>query len=197
MSELIDAFSLDGVTKAPAMFSYDKLDSINKYYISLLPKEVLSDNILNNITDNVSKFISNTTPDIADKIIHTIIKERIHKWSDVPKICNTDLSWLIEITNLDTSKIIWKKSSPDKTIKHLSNIIDILQDIPENTWTEESIKEAVWPYAESEGRGDVLWPTRYSLTGSERSPDPFTVAYILGKSQTISRLTIAKDLLID
>ena len=38
------------------------------------------------------------------------------------------------------------------------------------------------------GRGAVLWPLRYSLSGAERSPDPFTLISILGKEVAISRL---------
>ena len=44
------------------------------------------------------------------------------------------------------------------------------------------------PYADENGRGDVLWAMRVVLTGKAKSPDPFTVAGILGKPTTIDRL---------
>ena len=37
-------------------------------------------------------------------------------------------------------------------------------------------------------RGELLHPVRYALSGLDKSPDPFTVAEILGKNETLSRL---------
>jgi glutamyl/glutaminyl-tRNA synthetase len=54
--------------------------------------------------------------------------------------------------------------------------------------TAERVKEAVWEYATEKGRGNVLWPFRYALSGKERSPDPFVLADILGKKETIDRI---------
>jgi hypothetical protein len=41
----------------------------------------------------------------------------------------------------------------------------------------------------------VLWPLRYSLSGREKSPDPFTIASVLGKEETIKRLEFAVKLI--
>ncbi len=195
IDELIKAFSLENVTKAPAMFSYEKLDSINKYYISLMLDNDIEKEILSNLTKSVSDFIiKSPNKKIKNKIIHSIIKERINKWSEVPDICNSDLSWL-EPTTLKTDKIIWKKSNKKDTKLHLKNTIDLLNSLEEKNWTEVNIKAIIWPYADKNGRGDVLWPMRYSLTGNEQSPDPFSVAFILGKQETLSRLQHAIDIL--
>ncbi|NQV88276.1 MAG: glutamate--tRNA ligase, partial [Parcubacteria group bacterium] len=65
--------------------------------------------------------------------------------------------------------------------------------ISENDFTKENIKNAIWDYATKEGRGSVLWPMRYALSGKEKSPDPFVLAEILGKKETEERLKIALD----
>jgi glutamyl/glutaminyl-tRNA synthetase len=57
----------------------------------------------------------------------------------------------------------------------------------ENT-TAVEIKDVLWEYASAEGKGHVLWPMRYALTGRDKSPDPFVVASILGKDTTLRRL---------
>jgi hypothetical protein len=57
----------------------------------------------------------------------------------------------------------------------------------------EKIKEALWGYAEEAGRGELLWPLRVSLTGRERSPDPFISAYIIGKDESLARIKRACD----
>jgi glutamyl/glutaminyl-tRNA synthetase len=46
----------------------------------------------------------------------------------------------------------------------------------------------LWGYAESVGRGSVLWPMRFALSGREKSPDPFTLAEIFGKTETLKRI---------
>ena len=53
------------------------------------------------------------------------------------------------------------------------------------------MKEAVLEYTEAVGRGNVLWPTRFALSGKDKSPDPFTLAEILGKNVVTERLTKA------
>ena len=40
-------------------------------------------------------------------------------------------------------------------------------------------------------RGEMLHPIRFALSGLDKSPDPFTIAEILGKNETLARLTKA------
>lgn len=75
-----------------------------------------------------------------------------------------------------------------KTTEYLPAIIKLLEAIPETDFTTEKIKVAIWDYASEKGRGEVLWPMRVALTGLTKSPDPFTVASILGKEEAIERL---------
>ena len=50
-------------------------------------------------------------------------------------------------------------------------------------------------YEEEKGKGDVLWPLRVALSGREKSPDPFTLAAILGEEETLARITVALGML--
>ena len=64
----------------------------------------------------------------------------------------------------------------------------------------ETIKDTLMPYAdtiskEDGGRGAVLWPLRYALSGLERSPDPFTIISIIGVPETKARVETAISLL--
>ena len=43
-------------------------------------------------------------------------------------------------------------------------------------------------YATEVGKGNVLWPLRYALSGQEVSPDPFTLVSILGKDESVKRI---------
>jgi hypothetical protein len=66
-----------------------------------------------------------------------------------------------------------------------------LSDYP----TAEEVKNTIWQLAENEGRANVLWPTRYALSGKEKSPDPFKLVSILGKTESINRLLESINLL--
>ena len=75
----------------------------------------------------------------------------------------------------------------------LDGVLKVIEGLPEGA-TAEAAKLAIMPLADAEeakekgGRGAVLWPLRYALSGQERSPDPFTLSAILGNEETISRI---------
>lgn len=75
-----------------------------------------------------------------------------------------------------------------KTTEHLPVVLEKLGALPEADFTVEKIKNALWNFATEQGRDKVLWPLRVALTGRERSPDPFTVAAVLGKEETLARI---------
>ena len=53
----------------------------------------------------------------------------------------------------------------------------------------ENIKNSLMNLANTfSSRGELLHPVRYALSGLDKSPDPFIIAEILGKNETLSRL---------
>ena len=92
--------------------------------------------------------------------------------------------------------LLWRQEKDITATKaHLDFVINAITALDANAFTLETIKAAVWPYAEKVGKGNVLWPMRYSLSGKEKSPDPFIIASLIGKDETLHRLTIARDLI--
>lgn len=85
---------------------------------------------------------------------------------------------------LDKNKIPWKETPATETIAHLEKSISLLAD-----------KEALMAYAELAGKGNVLWPLRYALSGKEKSPDPFTLIALLGVEESKKRVEKAVALL--
>ncbi len=78
---------------------------------------------------------------------------------------------------LDLAKIIWKKSTKEETLKHLVEVKKIIENDGD-----------LMAYAEREGKGNVLWPLRYALTGADASPDPFIMLEFLGKEKSLKRI---------
>lgn len=177
MEELIEKFDLKKVQKAGAVFNVEKLDWLNKQYIKKMPIKELEKELL--------KFLPKE-PDNWNKIVE-LEKNRISKLSDIKE----GIGYFFEEPVYSSSLLIWKDSDKDKTAVYLEQLLKILCDIPEDKFTKENIKSAVWDYVEKNGRGNVLWPFRVALTGLERSPEPFIVAEVIGKQKTINRLKSA------
>ena len=106
-----------------------------------------------------------------------------------------DLDFYFSVPQYDCLSLNGKDESDLFSARnHLDFIRGELVKLPEKNWNEENVKAAVWPYAENQGRGAVLWPFRYALSGRDKSPNPFTLASILGKETTLRRIEKALKL---
>ncbi len=86
---------------------------------------------------------------------------------------------------LDPEQIAWKKSTKEEALIHLEKVSEILKG---ETGGMGEMGSAVMAYAEGVGKGNVLWPMRYALSGATASPDPLTLLEILGKEKSLARL---------
>ena len=117
-----------------------------------------------------------------------VIRERLSVRSEFVEMFDKgELNYLWQNPGVRAENSAWKNSTGDIAKKHLEALLGKLLEF-NGEWTLESLREVVMPYAEEYGKGDVLWPLRFTLTGLEKSPDPFTVMYILGKQEVLVRL---------
>ena len=56
-------------------------------------------------------------------------------------------------------------------IAHLQKVSEMINDYSAD-WNKDDLKSVIFPYADQVGRGDVLWPLRFALSGRDKSPDP-------------------------
>lgn len=184
--ELIEAFSLERIQKSGAKFNPEKLDWVNKEHLKLLPKEL--------IFEKAFAFFSNES--LSDELrsrlekIFPVALDRMSIFSDFyTDFKNGEYSYLATKPVFEESKIIWKQDSLENAKKHLLFVKQKIEEIDESSWSVENIKQKIWGYAEEVGRGNMLWPMRYVLSGKEKSADPFSIAYALGKKEVLSRLS--------
>ena len=113
-----------------------------------------------------------------------------------------ELSCLFKEPTLDRNQLLAKELPEYRgmTKSALEGLLNPMQALPKDV-SNEVVKEALMPLADAEeakrkgGRGAVLWPLRYALSGQERSPDPFTLISILGTAEVISRVQKAIGIL--
>ncbi len=87
--------------------------------------------------------------------------------------------------------ILIPKELKDTSMDVIKYLIESKKIIEENNWEkiiEKNDENNLWIYASREGRGKILWPIRVSLSGKEKSPDPFEIMKSIGKDATIRRI---------
>ena len=183
--ELVQAFSLEQVQKSPGGFNLEKLAWLNKQWLhKLSPEEFHA--YVNPLLDIFCE-LPLYNPTTLNKII-PLIRERISGLSDLQEmIDNGELSYYFITPEFDIRKIVWKEESLEDARKHLDKVQLLLESYT-GVWDSVNLRDLVFPYADKEGRGSVLWPLRYSLSGREKSPDPFTVLEVLGKDESLKRI---------
>ncbi len=190
-NELVAAFELERIQRSGARFDEEKLLFMNREHMRMLSDEA---------------FIERgglTAPDTAKlKKAVPLLKERTHTFGEAKAMLAGELACLWEAPKLAKELLIAKEPAerPDLTKTALEAILEALDGIPESLSVEE-VKEILMPLADAEeakgkgGRGAVLWPARYALSGLEKSPDPFILVSILGTEESTSRLRTALAIL--
>ncbi len=179
LPELVQKFSLDKVQKGGGIFNIKKLDWINKEHMKKIVPSEIQKNIFAQLPDSLHN----------PKLV-PIIFERIAKWGDVKEMVERgELDFFFKQPEINREKLIYKNTPPEKISNNLKLAVKALENLNENDFTTENIKNALMLIANVlENRGELLHPVRYALSGKDKSPDPFTIAEILGKNETILRL---------
>lgn len=177
--ELIKVFEIERIQKSGAQMSVDKLDWINKEHIKKLSKEELEKNIFEYLPENYRN----------SKLVPVIV-ERISKWGDIKELLGAgELDFFFKQIEIQKEKLVYKNTTIEKTNNNLMLAIKSLEELNEDNFTVENIKQALMQIANGlENRGELLHPVRYALSGRDKSPDPFIIASIIGKNETLSRL---------
>lgn len=195
--EFVSLFELSKIHKAGGQANEEKLDWFNKEHIKKLSLYDQHEAIKNELTSFLALYHGYDEERL--KRLVPIIIEHISKWSDIQNLITDgelDYYFAPTLEIKDKAKINWKETPPESTKKYLEEVQVVLTTVSESDWTYEALKNAIWPLTETHGRGDVLWPLRYSLSGKDRSPDPFMLLYILGKETSILRLDTIIDTLV-
>ncbi len=192
IEELIQTFSVDGIQRSGARWNDQKLNWINKEFLKKLPQEEIQKEIQDKLLENnkTKNFELVKDKEFISKI-SSIIFDRIDKWSDINNLIEEgELQYFFDKPSYSIDKLIWKESNKEDTKKYLLKISELLNN-SNNFSNIEDIKNIIFDYATEQGRGSVLWPLRFALSGKEKSPDPFTLIYILGKEESLDRVAKA------
>ncbi|PIQ68160.1 MAG: glutamate--tRNA ligase [Candidatus Taylorbacteria bacterium CG11_big_fil_rev_8_21_14_0_20_46_11] len=187
IDELIQAFDISKVQKSGAVFDEEKMKNVNREYIKKRGKEALLPYMPEKLTQNKSTLQLET--------LCEIVFDRISVYGDIRADVDAgEYDYAITRPNYPKEQLVWKKAKSEP-LAHLEKAVELLKDISAESFSKDGVKNALMPYAETAGKGDVLWPVRVALSGRDQSPDPFTLATLLGKDETLERLSFAIELL--
>jgi glutamyl-tRNA synthetase len=190
--ELTAAFELERVQVSGAHFDETKLLSINQHWM-----RALSD------TEFIASGSFSTSDTEKLEAIVPLLKERAQTFSQARDMISHELAFIFTEPTLDR-QVLLSKELPDRpgiartALEVIRTSLDALRSV---SLSSDEVKQSLMPIADAEeakgkgGRGAVLWPLRYVLSGQERSPDPFTIIAIIGREESISRIDKAITLL--
>jgi glutamyl-tRNA synthetase len=180
--DLLEQFSLKKIQRSGGAFNLEKLEWMNGEYLAKLPAEEKVVYVCNALPELDKERLTKLTPTIL---------ERHNTKVEIREAYETgEYDWVQKQPEYDTQLLQWKN---DESVKDAKPRLEELQTLlsAADFSSPEAIKAIVWPYAEAKGKGEVLWPLRVALSGKAQSPDPFTLAYVLGQSDTIARISNA------
>ncbi len=181
LAELEKEFSVDRISKSPAVFDYAKLEWFNGEYIKSMTVE--------DFEKIARPFIRQA---IGDKPLDTlkiaqILQQRTTKLTQIPEV----IDFFAELPEYDAEMFINKKSktNAENAPVMLKAAYDELKSLPE--WTNQSIHDSLIGLAEKLAvkNGTVMWPVRISAAGKKVTPGgAVEILDILGREESLSRI---------
>jgi len=179
-SEISSAFSLDRVSKSPAVFDLDKLNWINQQYIKKLDTDALGE-MLRPYLDK---------SDYADKV-KQMDKDNYLLMIDTVRdhlVCLSDISREIAVI-FDTVQMSEDAVEILKGEGVLNVLDTFIQDFPETDSPEEMKKYIKTVIKKTKEKPkNVFMPLRCALSGQVHGPDLPKLISIWGKDEAISRV---------
>ena len=181
LEELEKAFSIDGISKSPAVFDYDKLLWFNGEYIRSMDAETFRENAM--------PYYRAVYGD-AEKpwaVLDAILQPRISKFNEIPAL----LAFFKELPDYAADLFVNKKSKTN-----LENSPEMLKAAMETLgqlgdWQIDAIHDALIGLAQQLGvkNGTLLWPVRIAAAGQTVTPGgAMEILAVLGREEALRRL---------
>ena len=187
MEELINVFSLDGLSKSPAVFDYDKLNWMSGEYFKKMSDEDFAE---------VAKPFAKLDDNLESKrqYLSNLLKPRISKMSDI----QDSIRFLTDMPDFDAELFVNKRNkvTVEKSIEILEPAIEMLEAIDEAGWTVDNLNEKIADFTEGTGLkvGTVMWPLRIATSMQKVTPGGVTeILYLLGKKNSLERMQKSID----
>lgn len=185
LKELEENFTIEGISKSPSVFDKTKLKWMNAEYIRKMDLVKFSELIKNQIVNEIGEELDYVK-------IAKLLQKRVELLTEVESYLGVFKS----VANYSSDIYIHKKMKTDQEIALTSLQLAVvrLTKLDEDQYTEEILHDNLIGLAVEQGlkNGQLLWPLRVALTGTEQSPGgAIELIEIFGKSESINRINEA------
>lgn len=186
LEELVKAFSIDGISKSPAIFDYDKLEWFNGEYIRAMSPDQFLEKAL-----PAYRELLPGRPE-AYPVMTEILQPRITRFTQIAE----KLSFLRELPDYDPEIYVHKKSKTtrENSLEMLGICEKELAGLP--SWDKDSITTSLTGLAERLGVKNalVMWPVRIAVSGTVVTPGgAVEILQLLGREESLRRIAIGRQ----
>ena len=182
LDELVQAFTLEHVSKGGSKFDPEKTKWFQHHYLQTADEELLA--------EELSKLLLQKGENFDKEYLLQVVQLLKERMSFVSDFYEEGKYFFTAPKEYDEKAA--KKAFKEDTKEILAKLVEILQETED--FSASNLQERVkgWITSEGIGFGKVMQPFRLSLVGAMQGPDVFEIASVLGKEETISRLEKAK-----
>lgn len=194
VEELVQEFSIEGVSKSPAIFDLKKLKWMNSQYIKGLSNEALLENIFPYLMekgiqllkhDGVVVNLFGRSTDKQKWLLNVVglCKDRIHTLKELSEMVTPLLGASIQISDPEAVNLL-RLPHVSEAFKNILSVIkkpgfnlSCFEELVRNEISRLGIKGV-----------ELIQPLRVAFTGKRVSPGLFEMAILMGKELVIKRL---------
>ena len=184
LDDLKKLFTIDGVSKSPAVFDFEKLLWFNGEYI-----HKLEDSTFNEMAE---RFIKTEIPASINKNkMLTLLKTRVSKFSELDE----KMSFFITLPEYEKELFLNKKNKiADFDV--VKTVLTAAKEILCNaeSFDNDSLFAALMPMSEQLGMkvGAIMWCIRIAVSGMAATPGGATeIMEVIGKDESLARIDVA------
>lgn len=185
MEELIEQFSLDRVSKRPAVFDMDKLEWINGMYIRKSSVEELTE-----LAIPVLQEAGYLPEQLSEQDLHWTklvmggLQEKVHTIKGILDLIDMFVGDEVELESEDLKEVLEEEQVP-LVINTLKEKIKTVEEL-----TPDSVKAIMKEVSkETKQKGKkVFMPIRIAITGKMHGPELHSIIPALGKENVLKRI---------
>lgn len=183
LDELTRAFSIDGISKSPSIFDYDKLEWFNGEYIRKMSPEEFTSYAMPYYKEAV------TSRELPWDKLCGILQQRVTRFTQIPEM----IDFFDNLPEYDAEMFVNKKSKTN-----LENAPVMLKAVTDRltaleSWDKDSIHDCLINLAQEleVKNGTVMWPARIAAAGKKVTPGgAVEILEILGRDESLARLNL-------
>ncbi len=190
MNELIEAFSIENISKKSGVFDMQKLEWLNGQYLNDLPAEEILATAAPLFVEH--GYVSEEEVELRREYLLSIIehlKERCRLITELPEMAR----YFFIDPNTYEEKGVKKHFKTKEAADYLEKLAERFERLV--PFTVETAEEATRKFAEEMdiGAGKLIHPTRLAVTGVTYGPGLFDVLALIGCDRAVARMRAAAE----